>query len=368
MRALRGQFRELGLDRFPRGRVLSELFALLLCGHGLLVVALLTHSMWVSGGATLLSAYCLLAGGTIGHTASHRALTGSERLDRFVHWLTYPFVLGLSGRYWVRSHVQVHHSAPNVVGYDDDCDLAPTFRLTDAEIAAAPALLRPLFRYQVVWLALCLPLNSVSTQLQGFRHLARELCSDRRRRAAGLPDILALVLHFGMRLGLPLLFSIPVPRVFTMYGAWLFAMSYGMFAVLAPGHYPHAAHSIAASERRAGSFYFRQAAATMNFRTGFLGSVLCSGLQYQIEHHIFPGYCHVHYPRMAPYVREVLERHGVPYASMGWGEALYETLRTFATPKPVIYDLSTLVTRGAPEIETDAAPDVEDVPKTAISA
>jgi len=37
------------------------------------------------------------------------------------------------------------------------------------------------------------------------------------------------------------------------------------------------------------------------------------GLNFQIEHHLFPRVCHIHYPAMAPIVREVCAEHGVRY-------------------------------------------------------
>lgn len=37
------------------------------------------------------------------------------------------------------------------------------------------------------------------------------------------------------------------------------------------------------------------------------------GLNYQVEHHLFPHICHVHYPKIAPIVRETAEEFGVPY-------------------------------------------------------
>ena len=37
------------------------------------------------------------------------------------------------------------------------------------------------------------------------------------------------------------------------------------------------------------------------------------GLNHQIEHHLFPKVCSVHYPALAPIVREVTREHGLPY-------------------------------------------------------
>jgi linoleoyl-CoA desaturase len=45
------------------------------------------------------------------------------------------------------------------------------------------------------------------------------------------------------------------------------------------------------------------------------------GLNFQIEHHLFAGVCHVHYPALAAVVEETCRQHGVPYR-------VHRTLRT----------------------------------------
>jgi linoleoyl-CoA desaturase len=58
-----------------------------------------------------------------------------------------------------------------------------------------------------------------------------------------------------------------------------------------------------------------QIEATANFAcqcrwlTWFVG-----GLNHQIEHHLFPGISHIHYPGLAPLVEEICRRHGVQYS------------------------------------------------------
>ena len=37
------------------------------------------------------------------------------------------------------------------------------------------------------------------------------------------------------------------------------------------------------------------------------------GLNYQIEHHLFPNICHIHYPQLAPIVKQTCNEFGVPY-------------------------------------------------------
>lgn len=61
---------------------------------------------------------------------------------------------------------------------------------------------------------------------------------------------------------------------------------------------------------------------TVNFRTGMIGRLLCSGLEYRIEHHLFPTINHVHYRHIAPHVKAFCDRWQLPYRTFGWGEAI----------------------------------------------
>jgi linoleoyl-CoA desaturase len=45
-------------------------------------------------------------------------------------------------------------------------------------------------------------------------------------------------------------------------------------------------------------------------------STLIGGLNYQIEHHLFPSICHVHYPKIAPIVKKTAAEFGVPYHAL----------------------------------------------------
>ena len=66
------------------------------------------------------------------------------------------------------------------------------------------------------------------------------------------------------------------------------------------------------------------------------GKLLClfnGGLNYQIEHHLFPRMHHSHYPKVAPVVREFCEERGIPYVHF---DSVWENFRSVATH---FYDL-----------------------------
>jgi fatty acid desaturase len=111
-----------------------------------------------------------------------------------------------------------------------------------------------------------------------------------------------------------------------------------MFVMFAPAHYPAEAVAVAPSELEKDPLLL-QTATTVNFRTGFVGRLYCAGVEYQIEHHLFPGMSHTQYPHIAPLVEAFCRRHCYPYRRLGWGEALWKSYLTFWRLKPVRTDL-----------------------------
>mgnify|MGYP003343963789 CR=1 FL=1 len=72
-------------------------------------------------------------------------------------------------------------------------------------------------------------------------------------------------------------------------------------------------------------FFSYQLLTTANFATQnkFVNWIF-GGLNHQIEHHLFPGICHVHYPSIAPLVEESARRFGLPYYS---NESLFTAIK-----------------------------------------
>ncbi len=70
------------------------------------------------------------------------------------------------------------------------------------------------------------------------------------------------------------------------------------------------------SDRLPDAWAVHQVQTTVDFARGarLLGWYV-GGLNFQIEHHLFPRICHVHYPRIAPIVQAVCAEHGVRYTA-----------------------------------------------------
>lgn len=286
--------------------------------------------------AFVVSTIGFVAMATIGHTAAHGAVAERRWANQLLLHVAYSFGLMLSVRYWRHSHVQVHHSAANVVGVDPDCDLRPVFALNAVHHAE---LRTPAWRVrlQPFLLLLVLPLNGFNIQRQGWQRLLFELSSRDHRRAEAWIDLAGMLAHVGVFVLLPMLWLGPLAAL-ALYALRVTAIGIALFAILAPGHFPVEAACLAPADGERAHFWLRTTVATLDFRTGRLGRWLVSGLDCQIEHHLFPRISHVHLREVQRHVRALCERHGLPHRTLGWGEAVWKSAAAFATVKPVLAD------------------------------
>jgi fatty acid desaturase len=78
--------------------------------------------------------------------------------------------------------------------------------------------------------------------------------------------------------------------------------------------------------RSRGEWYAMQVEASQNFEVSWPVSVLCGGLERQIEHHLFPTLPPERLREIAPEVRRICERHGVRYRTDTWGKTLRKVM------------------------------------------
>jgi linoleoyl-CoA desaturase len=306
-----------------------------------IIVFLIADNFFIRAVAMLVSTAGSMGIGTGAHTASHYAASRKRWMNEVLTYFGHPLFLGLSVTFWRHKHLGLHHSAPNIVGVDMDSDFYPWFALTEDEVNRARGARRFYYeRLQWALLPFALALNGLNMQRAGWAYVLGKLRPSSQRSKADWVDILALILHFAVWVALPCSFF-PPTHVLAFYVIRIGLMGYAMFAVFAPGHFPPEAIRMRDAQRDS-DHYLLQAVSTVNFRAGFFGSLICSGLQYQIEHHMFPGVSHVHYPKMSKLVEQFCREQGLPYRSYGWPEALWKSLVVFWMPQPVLSDVEAL--------------------------
>jgi linoleoyl-CoA desaturase len=320
---------------------LGLILAMLLGGIALFLA---TDSVLVRIAALLISTCGSLGLSTCAHTASHNATSNSEGMNRFLTYFGFTFFFGVSATYWWHKHCVVHHPVPNLIGEDDDIDLAPFFAITESPDGRTQRLF---YRLQWLLVPFALGLNEFNIQRSGWLFLVKRLRDPRQRQASHWLDLGILALHWATWMFLPMLVFSPL-SVIGFYAVRMALMGYAMFIGFAPAHFPEEAVAAVGQEKSA-DFILRQTAATVNFRTGAFGALLCGGVQFQIEHHLFPWISPYHYPELSKIVETFCRQHGYPYRTLGWGEATWKSLVVFYRPKQVLAQLSECMDKRAEE-------------------
>ena len=249
----------------------------------------------------------------IQHDGGHKAVSDRAWVNKLMAMSL--DLVGGSSYVWRWKHVVFHHMYANIHGYDTDIDLGVFGRLCPAQPS------RAIYRWQQWYLW---PLYGVMTMKWHFYDDYRDVVLGRmganhfpRPRGWDLVEFIGGKLVFmTLAFGIPLLFH---PWWAVLLGYVLVSWVVGLLlsVVFQLAHAVEEAHFPQADGNRiATPWAAHQAGATVDFaRSSGLVSWMVGGLNFQIEHHLFPTLCHVNYPAIAGVVEQTCKDFGVPYAS-----------------------------------------------------
>lgn len=322
-------FARTGKSRHADGRMLSKTIAFF--GAGLGLMALL-----ISGVLPALAALPVVMvlglviaglGFNVGHDAVHGAYASNRKVNKVLGFVF--DVLGASSYNWSRAHNVVHHTFTNVPGTDHDLEPGPFLLLHPRPNPPLIYRLQHLFAF---------PLYAFTMIVWVFKKdfvqiFDRSMTGRGATRGGVVSMVLGKLLHFSIFLGLPMQLA--------PYAWW--AVLVGYFVMLATVGFTLAvvfqlAHVVEgpqfpapdAEGRLAEGWATHQLRTTANFSQGSaVASFFLGGLNNQVEHHLLPGICHIHYAALAPVVRACASDHGLPYLTSGtFFQALASHVRT----------------------------------------
>jgi fatty acid desaturase len=251
----------------------------------------------------------------IGHDAGHAQITSDKRIGRAIGLVHGNLMLGMSYAWWNDKHNR-HHANPNHVDKDPDV-VADVLVFTARQARLRVGFRRWLTRHQA-WLFFPLTLlEGLALKVSGFRDLRRQGARERRVEAALLVGHVAgyAALLFGtMSPGKALAFAAVHQALFGLHLGMAFAPNHKGMEMPDP-----------AGERW--GHLRRQVLTSRNVRGGPLTDWFLGGLNYQIEHHLFPSMPRPHLKLAQPLVREHCRRVGIPYAETGLVESYRQALR-----------------------------------------
>lgn len=247
--------------------------------------------------------------GFLSHEAAHREVFASRAWNEWTSRVIAGLLMGLSFSWWMAKH-NTHHAYPNQVGADPDIE-SSLLVLTPEGGPGRHRAGRMFSRAQGYFFAPLLFLEGLNLHVASLRtlftraevpHRFTEIALVLVRHAAFF-TVLFLVMPFGMAVA-------------------FFAVEVGMFGLMLGGAFAlnHIGMPIVPADARL-DFLRRQVRMSRNIADTALARFLMGGLQYQIEHHLFPAAPRPSLPAMQKIVREHCRRHDIPYTQRSLGTA-----------------------------------------------
>lgn len=305
------------------------------------LLVFVVQSLWLAIPLALMLAIAMaMIGFCVQHDGNHRAYSKRSWVNKMAGATL--DLLGASSYLWRFQHVVIHHTSPNVDGHDIDIELGSVVRI-------APNQRRHWYhRWQHLYLWVLYGFTSIRWHLFADFHdvIKGKMGSHPIRRPRGWDLAVFLggkITSLSLLLGIPMLF----------HAWWVVLLFYvGICAVLGVvlSATFQLAHCVQEAEfplpepgtnRMSHSWAVHQVETTVDFaRRSRLAAWFFGGLNFQIEHHLFPRICHVHYRAIAPIVEETCREFGVRYAvhpSLWAGLAShFRWLRQMGRPEPVL--------------------------------
>jgi linoleoyl-CoA desaturase len=283
-------------------------------------LAIYTHLVFFTPIAWLAITECVILGGltaAIGFNVMHDGMHGSFSKYKWVNnlaGLTLNF-LGANNFMWKTKHNIVHHTYTNVPGVDDDIEARPLLRLCEDQKYYK------IHRYQhwYFWAAYSL-LYIYWVFVTDYKKYFLRRIGPTPLKKMTFTDHLSF---WGFKLLHAFLF-VALPIMMVGFKAWIIGfLPFGLFAGFVLSIVFQLAHTVedtsfphanVETNRIEDEWAIHQLKTTANFaNNNRLITWWVGGLNFQIEHHLFPRISHVHYPAISKIIRKACQDFNIPY-------------------------------------------------------
>lgn len=274
----------------------------------------------------------------IGFSISHDALHGAYSSNKHVNnFLGYTFnLLGANGYIWKITHNIIHHTYTNIHGHDEDLEIAGFIRLSPHEEY------KMIHRFQHILAFFAYSLAMVTwVFIKDYKTFLKTNIGPYDSKNHPLSEWIILFvtkgLYYAYILVLPMLL-LDISWIHLLIGfltlhftaGVIIGMVFQLAHVVEGTDHPLPDEDNAIDEH----WMIHEMMTTNNFARD--NKVLCwfvGGLNFQIEHHLFPRICSIHYPAISPIVEKTANEFDIPYnhhkTFFGAIASHYRTLKKF---------------------------------------
>lgn len=282
-------------------------------------ILLYVHLVFYTPVAWLAVVECMTLGGVIagiGFNVMHDGAHGSFSKYKWVnHLAAFSLnILGGSSFMWNMKHNIIHHAYTNIDGVDDDIDIQPWLRMSLEQKKY------PMHKYQHMYFwFLYSMLYILWIFVLDYQKYFKRRIGPMPLKKMSLYDHFVFwsfkFLHYFMFIGLPIYLVGFLPwltgfLICTLVAGFVISIVFQLAHTVEHTEFPVAG----SNSKMPDEWAVHQIKTTANFATrNKLISWLIGGLNFQIEHHLFPKISHVHYPAISQIIRQACQEYGIQY-------------------------------------------------------
>jgi linoleoyl-CoA desaturase len=254
----------------------------------------------------------------IGMSVMHDAVHGSFSKKGWLNKLfgATMYLIGGNTFNWKIQHNILHHTFTNIEGFDEDIELKGSLRLSKQ----TP--FKKVHRFQHIYAFFLYCFLTLSRMVSEFSRLSKYNKTGLTRQQGANPK--KEMTRLALSKGAYLLVIIGLPLIFSGFSWWMILLGFLVMHLVA-GIFMSTvfqmAHLVEAAEQPLPEegvihkeWMIHELETTANFsRKNRFFSWVIGGLNYQIEHHLFPNVCHMHYRHISPIVERTAKEFGVRY-------------------------------------------------------
>jgi linoleoyl-CoA desaturase len=250
------------------------------------------------------------------HDACHGSFSNTLWVNKlFGHSME---LLGSSAHIWKFKHNVLHHTWTNVDGIDDDIAKSPMLRHCNSQAY------KPIQKYQHVYMFLLYGISTIWWMFGNdlIKYFKKEV------NAQPMPKMSTVdhLIFWGFKLLYAVTYVVlPIAFFGVLHGILLFvtlhfalglllSLVFQMAHAVEGVHFEDFNEYDAPQEKIPNEWAIHQVLTTNNFATkSWLATFFMGGLNFQVEHHLFPNISHVHYPKMNEILKELCVKYNIQY-------------------------------------------------------
>lgn len=267
------------------------------------VALILVDNIWFRIADAVFLALVGVQIGYLGHDAGHHQVFRKSWKNDLLGLIN-GFALGSSYSWWVDTHNR-HHGKPNQISFDPAIEYS-VLAFSEQEAAEKTGFAKVMVQLQAIYFIPMLTLYPISMRIDSFRYVLNSRYKYRALEAVGLVSyfpIYFLVLYFSLGLWQTILFTVIHQAIFGLYVSFVFVPNHMGMPILNPDEDQ--------------DFIRHQVLTSRNIKGPWIVDFIFGGLNYQIEHHLFPRMPRNRLRRASRIIQKFLRENSIHYCETG---------------------------------------------------